>query len=111
MKMLLDESLPRRLKTRFPDIDVHTVPEMGWSGTTNGKLLRLACDHFDVFLTADQNLQYQQNIVGYDIAVVVLVATSNRLPDLEPLVPAVREILPKAQAGEVIRLGNPNPPQ
>lgn len=105
MKMLLDESLPRRLKASFPDIAVRTVPEMGWNGTTNGKLLRLASGHFDVFLTADQNLQYQQNLAGYEIAVIVLAAKSNRLADLEPLAGAVREALANLRPGEVVRVG------
>ncbi len=67
MKLLLDESLPRRLKSLFADHETRTVPEMGWQGTKNGELIRLAAAEFDVFLTADQNLQYQQNLVGVDI--------------------------------------------
>lgn len=72
MKLLLDESLPRRLRAHLPGHDVTTVQERGWSGTTNGKLLRLAESDYDAFLTADQNLQYQQNLTDFAIAVLVL---------------------------------------
>jgi Domain of unknown function (DUF5615) len=60
MRILLDESLPRRLKGELLGHDVSTVVECGWSGVKNGKLLTLAADNFDVFVTADQNLQNQQ---------------------------------------------------
>jgi uncharacterized protein DUF5615 len=86
MRLLLDESLPRRLKHRLAPHEVRTVPEMGWAGRKNGELLRLAQDQFDVFLTADQKLHSQQNLPLFRIAVVVLAAPSNRLRDLEPLV-------------------------
>jgi len=59
MKLLLDESLPRPLKNEIPDHTVVTVPEMGWGGKKNSELLILAQDQVDVFITADQNLQYQ----------------------------------------------------
>lgn len=66
---------------------------MGWAGKRNGELLALAAGRFDVFLTADRNLSYQQDISSFDIAVLVLVARSNRLDDLRPLVPRVLEVL------------------
>jgi len=64
MRILLDESLPRRLKTEFVGHEVATVAERGWSGVKNGELLTLAAERFDVFVTADQNLQYQQNLAA-----------------------------------------------
>ncbi len=67
MKLLLDESLPRALKHLFSGHDVQTVPECGWAGLSNGELLRLAETRFGTFITADQNLQYQQNLAGLDI--------------------------------------------
>jgi len=79
MKLLVDESLPRGLKRELSGHDVATVAEMGWTGRTNGELLELANGDFDVFLTADQGLQYQQNLSGAEIAVVVLAAKTNRL--------------------------------
>ena len=74
MRILLDESLPRRLSRSLAEHDVRPVAEGGWSGTKNGKLLALAAVQFDVFVTADRNLQYQQNLAALPVAVVVLVA-------------------------------------
>jgi predicted nuclease of predicted toxin-antitoxin system len=62
IRILLDECLPKKLKRELRDYTVATVQEMGWSSEKNGELMRLARDRFDVFLTADQNLQYQQNL-------------------------------------------------
>ncbi len=72
MKLLLDESLPRRLRNEFSQHEVTTVPERGWAGKTNGELLKLAAGSFDVFITADQGLEYQQNLTNVGIAVIVL---------------------------------------
>lgn len=79
--------------------------EMGWAGITNGELLTLAAKQFDVFLTADRNLSFQQPIQSFDIAVVILRASTNRLSDLTLLIPRVLTILPEAQAGEVTWVG------
>ncbi len=104
MRLLLDESLPYRLKTVFPDHQVKTVVEMGWRSLSNGDLLARASGFFDALLTADQKLQYQQHVVSYDIAVVVLVARRNRFRDYEPLVPRMLEVLDRIRSGEVIRI-------
>jgi hypothetical protein len=85
---------------------VHTVTELGWSGTRNGPLLALAAPQFDVFVTADQNLEHQQNRRILPLAVVVLVARTNRLDALLPLVPALLEALPKLAVGDLIRIGS-----
>jgi hypothetical protein len=87
MCILLDESLPRRPSRALVGHSVSTVVEAGWSGVKNGKLLTLAAARFDVFITADQNLQYQQNIATLPLAFIVLAAHDNRLPTLLPLVP------------------------
>jgi hypothetical protein len=68
MKLLLDESLPRGLRSLFPDHEARTVPECGWGGFANGALLEEASSAFDAFITAGQNLQYQQNLSGFPIA-------------------------------------------
>ena len=81
-----------------------TVPEMGWAGKENGELLELASDQFDVFLTADQGLQYQQNLSGYHIAVVTLVARTNRMEDLKPIIPKLLEVLPGLKPGDITSL-------
>ena len=82
MRILLDESLPRRLRRAFPGHEVVTVVEAGWSGVENGELLRLAATRFDIFVTADQNLQYQQNLSALPITVAILVAPNNKLESL-----------------------------
>lgn len=89
MRILLDESLPRRLKHAFEGHEVVTVVEAGWSGTKNGRLLNLAAACFDVLVTADQNLQYQQNLASLPLAVIVLKAPDSRLVTLLPLMPKV----------------------
>jgi predicted nuclease of predicted toxin-antitoxin system len=109
MRLLLDECLPRKLKRRFPAHEVKTVPEMGWSGLKNGELLTLAETQFDVFITADQNLPYQQNLIGRKIAVLILMATDNRLETLSALVPAAETALATVWAGEVVAVGGPDP--
>jgi hypothetical protein len=103
--VLLDECLPRRLKGDLVGHEARTVPEMGWASKENGELLELAAPHFDVFLTVDRNLSYQQDISRFGIAVVVLVARGNRLVDLRPLMPTVLEVLPAVLVGQVIKVG------
>jgi len=104
VKLLLDESLPRRLKSLFADHETRTVPEMSWQGTKNGDLIRLAAAEFDVFVTADQNLQYQQNLAGVDIGIIVLAARTTRLDDLRPLVPAALHAVESIRPGDVVRV-------
>lgn len=94
MRVLLDECAPRKLRRELAEHDVSTVGEAGWGGKKNGLLLQLAAERFDVLLTVDSNLEYQQNLVTLPIAVVVLVAVSNDINDLLPLIPQLRELLP-----------------
>ena len=101
MRVLLDECLPRRLKRELVGHDARTAPEMGWASKRNGELLALAAAEFDVFLTADRNLSYQQDVSRFDIAVIVLVARSNSIDDLRPLVPRILEVLATAERGRV----------
>ena len=93
MRLLLDESIPVKFRRSLPNHDVRTVVEMGWSGVKNGKLLALAADGFDAFVTVDKNLPYQQNLPTLPVAVVVLDAVSNELPTLLLLLPALEQIL------------------
>jgi hypothetical protein len=78
---------------------------MGWSGTQNGPLLRLAAQHFDIFLTADQSLEYQPNLKDLRIAVLVLVDVTNRIEALRPLVQNLLKILPSARQGQILHVG------
>jgi predicted nuclease of predicted toxin-antitoxin system len=89
MRLLLDESVPSRLRRALPGHEVRTVGEMGWSGVKNGKLLALAATAFDAFVTVDKNLPYQQNLSTLPVAVIVLDARSIELPALLPLLPAL----------------------
>jgi predicted nuclease of predicted toxin-antitoxin system len=105
MRVLLDECLPRRLRRGLPGHDVRTVQELGWSGTKNGALLRRAASEgFEVFVTVDRNLEYQQHVPGLGLAVVALRARSNDIVDLEPLMPSVLLMLPTLSAGQVVRV-------
>jgi len=107
MRILLDECAPRPLKREFADYYIRTVVEMGWSGKKNGELLRLMSQEgFTILLTTDQNLRYQQNLQQTGVAVVVLVASSNRFPDLVPLILDARNVLNTISAGEVIEVRN-----
>jgi len=89
MRVLLDECVPRGLREQLPGHDVKTVAESGWTGVKNGELLRLAAQRFDVLLTVDRNLEYQQNFLGAAIAVIVMHAPSNDIAALQPLMPQV----------------------
>ena len=100
MRLLLDESLPRRLGRVLVGHDVVSVAEAGWSGLTNGRLLQVAQERYDCLITADRSLVYQQTLPRFDIAVLVLRAKTNRLEDLAPLVPQILETLPALQPGE-----------
>ena len=95
MKLLLDESVPRRLGSSFPDsFEVRTVQHMGWAGAKNGDLLRMSAEHgFDAFLTVDQGIEYQQNLVGLVLPVIIMIAHRNRLQELQLLVPEVITVL------------------
>ena len=104
MRILLDESLPQPLARLLPGHEVRTVAQMGWSGTRNGPLLALAAADFEVLLTADQNLEHQQSLGALPIAVAVLVAASNRIDSLRPLVPALLRALPTLKRGDLIRV-------
>ena len=104
MRILLDESLPIELRDDLSSHHVRSVQEMGWSALKNGELLRRAAGEFDVFLTADQNLQYQQNMKTLPIAVAVLVAKSNRVESLKPLVPSLMSALGSIRPRTLIRI-------
>ncbi len=80
------------------------MAEMGWSGIKNGQLLALAQSEFDVFVTVDRNLSFQQHLPKFSVAVLLLVAPSNRLADLIPLVPLLIAALPTAVKGAVSKV-------
>jgi hypothetical protein len=86
MRILLDEPVPRRLGALLVGHEYETVQRSGWAGVKNGRLLALAASKFDAFLTTDQNIEFQQNLSALPIAILVVVAKSNRMRDIEPLV-------------------------
>ena len=105
MRVLLDEQLPRHLAGDLAGHQVRTVQQEGWAGVKNGDLLRrAAASGFDVFVTADQSVEFQQNLARTRLGVVVLVALSTALEDLRPLVPAALSAIGRVRPGEVIRV-------
>lgn len=105
MRVLLDEQLPRQLAGHLVGHDVRTVQQQSWSGFKNGALLTEAEQvGFDVFVTADRNLEYQQSFQGRKLGVVVLFASSNALEDLLPLVSEALEAIVRVQPGQILRV-------
>jgi len=105
MNVLLDECTPRALKRRLPHLKIHTVQDMGWSGVKNGKLLALADPQFDVFITTDKNLRYQQNLARLKLAIVLL--PTNRVNVVIALIPKIEEALKTIRSGDFIEIAMP----
>ena len=97
MRILIDECVDWRLSRDIPGHIVKTARQMGWTTIKNGELLALAAAEFDIFVTVDRNLSFQQNLGSYPLAVIVLGATSNRLADLQPLIPKLLAAIERAQ--------------
>ena len=108
MRILLDENLPRQLRHHLPGHSVRTVQQQGWTGLRNGDLLyRASVAGFDVLLTVDQKLEFQQNLSRLGLAVLVIVAKSNKFEDLLPLLPAILSAIGTVRPGEIRRVGTP----
>ena len=109
MRVLIDECAPKALKAQLTasGYDCMTVQEAGWSGKENGELLALADAGFDVMVTVDQNIRFQQDVTRLKIALIILRARSNRLVDLQPHFPACIEALRSIQPGTVVEVGSP----
>lgn len=91
MKILLDECVTKHFKIHLSEYEVFTVRQMKWGGIKNGKLMALCVEHgFDILLTIDKNLQYQQNLDKYPVTVVILNSVSSKVEDLITLLPAFR---------------------
>ena len=102
LRILLDESVPRLVKTRLLALDIRTVQEMGWAGTKNGALLALAEVNFDVFVTSDKRLRYQQNLKDKRLAIVVL--PSNQAPIVAALLSVIEHVLQTIQSGTIVEI-------
>lgn len=106
MRILLDECVPKKLKWMLA-VDGYvceTAREAGFGGMTNGELLASAESLFDVLVTIDRNIRYQQNLTGRDIAILVLCVPSNDISDIEPLVQGAITALKSIRPGQVLEI-------
>ena len=101
MRVLLDESIPVDFALDLAVLDARTVIGLGWAGLKNGALLRQAVGQFQVLVTMDKNLQFQQNLAAHAIGVVLVRAHSNRLNDLRPLVPQILAAVAASEPGKL----------
>lgn len=105
MRVFLDECVDWRLARDIVGHDVKSAREMGWTTIKNGELLTLAAREFDVFVTVDRNLSFQQNLTAFSIAVIVLHAKTNRLADLKPLIAGLLSAIESTTPGAVQLVG------
>ena len=106
MRLLLDECLPRKFRNALPGHDIRTVPEERLAGKKNGELLSLAeKSGFEAFLTIDRGIEYEQNLKGRIIAIVLIRAKSSRFVDLLPHGPEILRALRSIQSGELVKIG------
>ena len=96
--------MPQPLARLLPEHEIRSVAAMGWAGKRNGELPQLAASDFDALLTADQNLEHQQNVGALPIAVVVLVAPTNRIESLRPLIPTLLRTLGTLAPRQLVRV-------
>ena len=102
MKILLDECTPHVLKRLLTGFEIMTVQELGWAGITNGALLQLADEQFDVLITSDQNLKYQQNLANRQLAIVQL--PTNQVPLVTKLASKIQQTLNVIKTGEFVQI-------
>ena len=105
MRVLLDESIPVDFAQDLAALNAQTVIGLGWAGLKNGALLRQAVGQFQVLVTMDKNLQFQQNLAAHAIGVVLIRAHSNRLDDLRPLVPKIVDAVAASEPGRIRVVG------
>jgi hypothetical protein len=105
VKVLLDECVDWRFARDIPGHEIKTARQMGWTAIKNGELLSPAAENFDVFVTVDRNLSFQQNLGSFAIAVIVLQAKTNRLADLKPLAPRLLAAIESALPGSLMLIG------
>ncbi len=107
MRLLLDECLPRRTKFLFVEggHECETVRDAGLSGKENGELIALAEKKFDILITIDKNIRYQQNITGRNIAILIIRVASNDLDDIRPHIPQALAALKTTKPGQIVEVG------
>ncbi len=102
MRIIIDECVPSIVRKRLPHFGISTVQLSGWAGKKNGELLRLVETEFDVFVTSDKNLKYQQNLDGRKLAILLL--PSNQVPVVQRLIPEIEIALQAISAGEFVEI-------
>ena len=102
MKVLFDECVPKPLRSLLTDFEIRTAQEMGWGRMKNGELLKRAEGEFDVFLTADQKLKYQQNLTSRQLAILVL--STNRWPKIKTKIPEIASAIHALKPGDYVEL-------
>jgi hypothetical protein len=105
LRILLDENLPVDLAAELVGHEVATVVGLGWQGIKNGDLLHRAQEHFEVLVTMDRNLEFQQDVKGFELSILLVLAHSNRMVHLRPLVPAILKAIETGRPGELRRVG------
>ena len=109
MRILIDECIDERFRNALPGHDCQTARYVGLAGLKNGELLKAAeAAGFEVLVTVDQGIEYQQNLRAHNLMIIILRAASNRLSDLLPLAPLCLDCLNSPQPGNVIRISPPN---
>ena len=104
MKLLLDECVTRHVKRDLAGHEVHSVEDAGFKGLENGDLLRAAAGAYEVLITVDRNIPYQQNIASLNIAILILAGKRNSYARLKPLLPLALKALETIKPGDVVRI-------
>lgn len=108
MRILLDHCVPKRLKRFLSEHEIATAREAGFDKYKNGKLLASAAEEaFDVMITVDQNIRYQQNLTTLPLSITVIVAPSNRFATLAPYIPEVKAVLSTVSSGQYVEVSEP----
>lgn len=102
MKIIIDECVPSIVKRGLPAREIVSVQDMSWSGIKNGELLKLVTAQFDVFITSDKNLRYQQNLTALAISIILL--PSNQVPVVKALLPNIDAVLSTIKEPEFVEL-------
>ena len=107
MRVLLDECVNPRVREAFPNHEIQTVQSMGWAGITNGKLMALAQQSFDVFVTVDQNLEHQQDLSKLKLGLIVVTVPDNNIKYFRPIFSRLLKAAESVRPGQVIHVTSP----
>ena len=102
MKIIIDECVPSIVKRGLPLLSIVSVQDRGWAGIKNGQLLRLIDIEFDVFITSDKNLRYQQNLANFGVAIILL--PSNQVPVIENLLSEIENAISRIGKNDFVEL-------